>query len=222
MSCSARCRTGGRDSWARRRCRRHRRGSAPGAAYGGLLRLCHAYLRNKGSVRTARCRCWPEGGRRASWRISRTETISRLPLISGTSPSAGSRRRRSSWKVRPCGRFCCNWPWLAMTFCGVPESRSSLSSRWIDSASGASVRGPAFQVGAAGAGVAVLPGVIGRQVELAGAARNADAAADAHEPVVLGQRLAGLAGQVVERGEVAIELAHDLVQHASAMAGLPR
>ena len=150
----------------------------------------------------------------ASWRISRTDTISRLPLISGTSPSAGSRRRRSNWKVRPCGRFCCNWPWLAITFCGVPESRSSLSSRWIDSASGASVEAQRSRSAWRVRRVAVLPGVVGRQVELAGAAGDADAAADAHEPVVLGQRLAGLAGQVVQRGEAAIELADDLVEHA--------
>lgn len=42
----------------------------------------------------------------ASNRISRTETIKRLPLISGIRFSAGSMRSRSSWKVRPWGRFC--------------------------------------------------------------------------------------------------------------------
>jgi len=41
-----------------------------------------------------------------SSRMSRTETIKRLPLISGIRFSAGSMRSRSSWKVRPWGRFC--------------------------------------------------------------------------------------------------------------------
>jgi hypothetical protein len=39
-------------------------------------------------------------------RIMRTETISRLPLISGTNPVFGSSRRRNNWNVRPWGRFC--------------------------------------------------------------------------------------------------------------------
>ena len=42
----------------------------------------------------------------ASSRMSRTETIKRLPLISGIRFSAGSMRSRSNWKVRPWGRFC--------------------------------------------------------------------------------------------------------------------
>lgn len=42
----------------------------------------------------------------SSWRIMRMETISRLPLISGMNPRAGSKASRSNWKVRPCGRFC--------------------------------------------------------------------------------------------------------------------
>ena len=42
----------------------------------------------------------------ASSRMSRTETIKRLPLISGIRFSAGSMRSRSSWNVRPWGRFC--------------------------------------------------------------------------------------------------------------------
>ena len=42
----------------------------------------------------------------ASSRMSRTETIKRLPLISGIRFSAGSMRSRNSWKVRPWGRFC--------------------------------------------------------------------------------------------------------------------
>ena len=33
----------------------------------------------------------------ASWRIRRTDTIRRLPLISGIKPIAGSMRRRSNW-----------------------------------------------------------------------------------------------------------------------------
>ena len=38
--------------------------------------------------------------------IKRTDTIRRLPLISGTSPRDGSMYSRSNWKVRPDGRFC--------------------------------------------------------------------------------------------------------------------
>lgn len=60
--------------------------------------------------------------------MSRTDTMSRLPLISGTMFQAGSIRNRSSWNVRPWGRVCWNCPWSAATFCGMPESRSSLSS----------------------------------------------------------------------------------------------
>ena len=74
-----------------------------------------------------------------SWRISLTDTISRLALISGTRPRPWSMRRRSNWKLRPCGRFYCSWPPAAITFWAVPEYRNNLSSRWTDSASGESV-----------------------------------------------------------------------------------
>src|SRR6185369_16702332 len=73
--------------------------------------------------------------------------------------------------------------------------------------------GPAFQVGLAPARVTVLPGVVRRQVEFAGAPRNADPAADAHEPFVVRQRLACLARQQVQGREASFEFADDLVQH---------
>ena len=60
----------------------------------------------------------------------------------------------------------------------------------------------------------LLPGVVGGQVELAGAARNADAAANAHQPVVLGQRLAGFARGSIECFEAGLNLTNDLVQRS--------
>lgn len=42
----------------------------------------------------------------SSRRIIRTDTIRRLALISGTKEELRSSRRRSKWKVRPCGRLC--------------------------------------------------------------------------------------------------------------------
>jgi hypothetical protein len=60
----------------------------------------------------------------------------------------------------------------------------------------------------------VLPGVVGRQVKLAGATWNPDPAADAHQPVVLGQRLTGLAGQAVERRKTAVKAFDHVLQNA--------
>ena len=60
---------------------------------------------------------------------------------------------------------------------------------------------------------AVLPAVVGRQVKAAGAARDADAAANAHQPVNLGQGLAGLAGLGVQRAVALVQLLDDVVQH---------
>jgi hypothetical protein len=58
----------------------------------------------------------------------------------------------------------------------------------------------------------LLPGVVSRQVELAGAAGDADAAADAHQPVVAGQRLARLALQLVEAVVAAVDAADHCVE----------
>ena len=77
-----------------------------------------------------------------------------------------------------------------------------------------------MQVGAPlGRGV-LLPSVIGRQVKLAGAARNVDAAADAHQPFVAGQHLTGLALERIEAAEGMVNAAGDGVQHALSNAGV--
>ena len=72
--------------------------------------------------------------------------------------------------------------------------------------------GPVLQIGLAFRARAMLPVVVGGQVEFAGATRNADAAADAHEPVVFRQALARLAVHGIEVGETLFELADHLVQ----------
>ncbi len=59
----------------------------------------------------------------------------------------------------------------------------------------------------------VLPVKIGRQVEFASASGYANATADAHEPIVLGQRLARFARELVELGEAIVQLGNDSVQH---------
>ena len=58
----------------------------------------------------------------------RITTSKRLQLISGVMPSEGSIFRRKSWKVRPCGKFCCNCPAVAMTFWLLPDSRNICSN----------------------------------------------------------------------------------------------
>ncbi|MNS92764.1 hypothetical protein D3C72_1269090 [compost metagenome] len=58
----------------------------------------------------------------------------------------------------------------------------------------------------------MLPGIVGRQVELAGAAGDDRAAADAGQPLVVGQQLAGLAHGLVEHGDALLDLADDGVQ----------
>ena len=66
----------------------------------GAARRAHAHSANsKGASMRSDCNL-PSGCRR----IRRTDTASRLPLISGTRPSDSSSRRRSSCTVRPCGR----------------------------------------------------------------------------------------------------------------------
>ena len=65
---------------------------------------------------------------------------------------------------------------------------------------------PALQRLLAPRGAAVLPSVVTRQIEAAGTPWNADAAADAHQPVVLGQRLARLATLGVERLKAIVQL----------------
>jgi hypothetical protein len=74
-----------------------------------------------------------------------------------------------------------------------------LSSRKTDSISGDSHR-------------MVLPGMVGRQIEFAGATRNARAAAHAHQPFVLGQRLASTAVERVDAAEGVVDLLDDLVE----------
>ena len=59
-------------------------------------------------------------------------------------------------------------------------------------------------------GRAVQPPVVGRQIEFADAAGNRRAALDAHQPVVLAQVLADLAGHAEQRGRRGL----DLVQRA--------
>ncbi len=58
----------------------------------------------------------------------------------------------------------------------------------------------------------LLPGVVGGQVERAGAAGDADAAADAHQPLVGRQRLAGLARGLVEVLEGHVDARDDVVE----------
>ncbi|MDT4889215.1 hypothetical protein FQZ97_1258890 [compost metagenome] len=59
----------------------------------------------------------------------------------------------------------------------------------------------------------VLPVKIRWQVEFAGAPRDTDATADAHEPIVLGQRLARFAHKLVELGEAIVQLGNHAIQH---------
>ena len=93
----------------------------------------------------------------------------------------------------------------------------------MDSASGASVAAQRSRSARRALASLVLPRVVGGQVEFAGAARDADAAADAHEPVVFGERLAGLAGQVVDGAKSsASSCATTWSSTDSAIAGLPR
>ena len=138
----------------------------------------------------------PLGLRRpsASWRISRIEHHQAVAADLGhqllrrvdahaqqqvsCAPPAGSAGTGPRWRP-PCA--------------ARRESRSRPSSTCSASASGISGAVQPRQVGAAARGVELLPGVVGRQVELAGAAGNADAAADAHQPLVGRQRVPCLA-----------------------------
>ena len=146
--------------------------------------------------------------------------MSRLPLISGMSPSLGSMRSRSNWKLRPCGRVLLELAVGCDHLVGHVGVTQQLEQEVDRFGQRRERRRPALEVGAALGGPAVLPGVVGRQVEFAGAARDAGTAADAHEPLVLGQRLAGLAGHRVERREVALELAHHLIEHRLGDRGI--
>jgi len=60
----------------------------------------------------------------------------------------------------------------------------------------------------------VLPCVVGGQVELAGAARDVDAAADGHEPVIGRQGLARFACHLVQAVVGHVDAGDDLVQHS--------
>jgi hypothetical protein len=106
--------------------------------------------------------------------------------------------------------------------CGVPLSRSRPSSTLQRLGQRRSVAIQPCRSARRRAGGVLLPGVVGRQVELAGAAGDADAAADAHQPVVAGQRLAGLALQLVEAVEGVVDAPDDGVQRGLGDAGWPR
>ena len=123
----------------------------------------------------------------ASWRISRTEHHQAMAADFGNDASRHVEAHphqlvdaalRQALLVLAAG---------ATTLCGAPESRSRPSSTCSASASGISVPTQCIRSAPAPRRLVLLPGVIGRQVELAGAARNADAAADAHQPFVAGQ-----------------------------------
>ena len=190
-----------------------------GQRQGGMGR---ADLRRRASVRTARRR--PHRSRpSASVRIMRIDTISRWPLISGTRPSAPSTRTqqlvglvlRQALLVLATPR----WPPCA----GARRCRAAGPSARPGPrpAAPASTSSPAGRRGDARR--ELLPGVVGRQVELAGPAGDADAAADAHQPVVRRQRLAGLALHLVEavaRGRDGPAMTWSSA--ASEMCGLPR
>jgi len=72
--------------------------------------------------------------------------------------------------------------------------------------------GPARQIGLSAGRAVVLPGVVGWQVKFARASGNPGAAANAHEPVVLGEGLSGLARQPVQGHKTVVELLNDLLQ----------
>ena len=72
--------------------------------------------------------------------------------------------------------------------------------------------GPVHQIGAAFLGLELLPGVVGGQIKFTGASGNADAAADAHEPVVAGECLARFAGQVVQAVEGVVNFGDHAVE----------
>src|ERR1035437_11007686 len=72
---------------------------------------------------------------------------------------------------------------------------------------------PALYINSALGASFVLPRIVGWQVELAGTARNSDTAADAHQPVILSQRLPCFAGQVVQGHKTLVQLADDFVQN---------
>ena len=65
---------------------------------------------------------------------------------------------------------------------------------------------------AAAFGAVLLPGVIGGQIKFASATRNANPAADPHQPIVFGEGLADLAGQTVERCVTLVDGCNEAVQ----------
>jgi hypothetical protein len=81
---------------------------------------------------------------------------------------------------------------------------------------------PAVQVGAPVGGLAVLPGVVGRQVEPAGAAGHGRTAAHGHQPFVFGQRVAGWPSWLLSWVKACSSCASSASSDASEMAGLPR
>ena len=66
----------------------------------------------------------------------------------------------------------------------------------------------------------MLPLVVGRQVELARARGDADAAADAHQPVVGLQALACFAGGLLQGVVADLDAAQHLVQHGFVDGGV--
>lgn len=101
---------GVRGAWPGRGGLRRQRG---GAGRIGVFLVAHAHAEN-GAARaqahkvSSKAAASVQGCKGPSPRcsISRTDTISRLPLISGTRCRAGLMRSCSSWNVRPAGRFC--------------------------------------------------------------------------------------------------------------------
>jgi hypothetical protein len=87
-----------------------------------------------------------------------------------------------------------------------------LSTSVTESAIGRQALAPALQVRAPVGARPVLPGIVGRQIEFAGTPGDADTAADAHEPVVVRQGVAGLAGHAGQAGEAVLDLRDDAVE----------
>jgi hypothetical protein len=79
---------------------------------------------------------------------------------------------------------------------------------------------PFGEVAAARLGRLLQPVVVRGQVELAGAAGDAGALLDRHQPLVLAQALPGLARERVEIGESALDVAQHLVQLVLADRGV--
>ena len=128
-----------------------------------------------------------------SWVEKRIQIIYLLALISGTRRAPGPPTRAAS------GTAC--RPASAGRRPAQPRCRSCGRTRATDAApasgrrTGNEGRGPSLQVGAARGLGLVLPGIVRGHVDLDRAARHRQAAAQAGQPFVLAQRLAGLASR---------------------------